>query len=77
MFWVWLMNMPTILSSVRLKNVLSQFTILDRTSYTGKNPAFMSNGDAKVALLPLGNAQIPIKNHNGGMTNKVIRSISL
>ena len=31
----------------------------------GKEPAFLQNGDAKIALLPLTSSQIPIRNHNG------------
>ena len=31
----------------------------------GKDPAFLQNGNAKIALLPLHSSQTPVKNHNG------------
>ena len=36
----------------------------DESSF-GKNPAFLQNGNAKIALIPLARSQTPVKNHNG------------
>ena len=47
------------------RNVLNfEHKYADEKSF-GKDPAFLQNGNAKIALLPLHSSQTPVKNHNG------------